>query len=281
MARYENTLTTLEEVKRFGNFDNTQDDAKLKTLIRSASAQIESACMRVFVPYKATLATDTPLDTILMLPDDLLVLDELTVNGQVMTTGQYVLLDYNQWPQYAAVPTNVNTFLLWQNTPFQSIRMEGLWGYNTNPDGMFSATGVTLAANATSSATTLTVSALDGIETFSYIKIGDELMQVLAVITTEAVPNDIYTLTVKRGVNGYTAAAHTSGDAIYLYDVPQEIYYTATNYVYYLYQVRDNFGERVQTGNGTVMLSKALPDWVQSSISDLVRVRFYTPGEAF
>lgn len=276
MARYENTLTTLEQVKQLGKFTDDTEDALLKRLIRSASAQIEGACLRVFVPYKSTLAADTPLWDMLLLPDDLLELTELTVYGQEMTPDQYVLLDYNQWPKYAVVPTNTNTFLLWQNTSFQSIRITGTWGYNTNPEGMFSLTGVTLTANATASATTLSVSGLTDIETFSYIKIGDELIQVLAVIDNDPT----FTLTVKRGVNGYTAEAHTSGDAIYLYDIPQEIAYAVTDYVFYLYQVRDNFGERVQTGNGTVMISKALPDWLQASISDLIRVRFYTPGES-
>lgn len=277
MSRYENTLTTLEEVLRLGNLDDPNDVALVKTLIRSASAQIEAVCDRVFVPYRATLGADIPLDTILMMPDDLLELDTLTISGTELTDGQYVLLDYNEWPKYAAVPTNLNTFLLWQNTPFQAIRMDGVWGYNTNPDGMFSDTGVTLAANATASATTLTVSALDSIETFSYIKVGDELIQVLGTSTHAGV----HTLTVKRGVNGYAAAAHLSGVVVYIYNVPQIIYYTVANYVYYLYQIRDNFGERVQTGNGTVMLSKALPEWVINALANVTRVRFYTAGEAF
>jgi hypothetical protein len=277
MARYNNPLTTLEKVKQAMDITEDTDDEFLKRLIWAASNTVETTCDRVFVPYRAVLYEDIPTGIALDLSEDLLVLDALTVDEREIEPTEYVLLDKNRWPVYQIMPSGGYTTFLpngWQL--FQTIALDGVWGYNQSPATMFKPTSLTLTSAATDTDTVFDVSGLTGVETLMHIRVGEELMRVLSYETIVGTP-DTYTITVERGVNGYEAVAHDVGAVIEFYQMDSAIEYATTHYTLYLYQTRDNFGEAVQLGDRAFTMSKTIPEWVYMMLGQKARTRFYTP----
>lgn len=189
-----------------------------------------------FEPYYATLTfplngnyTNTRLNTFTF-PNDLLELTALTINGTLVTAGTaqgypnasqppwntIQLTDfYNNWYFYCGTVTR---------TPMVSIT--GWWGFSTDYASAW-ANLDTLAANVTTTtATSITLTNVDAVGIYGYgvavsagnlIRIDTELMEVLTTNTTTNV------ITVRRGVNGSTAATHTAAAAVYVWQVESAV----------------------------------------------------------
>lgn len=195
----------------------------LKTLILDWSNQITEAAFRTFVPYDFTHYHD-PADIRfyddLILRDDLLSVTTLT-NGDDTTllSTQYRLLERGIFPAWKIKTLSSQSAGWVFNDGDSQIAILGTWGYNTRPASMWSDSGQVIpAGNLTDSATTLTlVTDVSGLETYQYIKVNSEYMFITAIDV------DNVALTLERGVNGSTAAAHTSADVISTYVQTPEI----------------------------------------------------------
>lgn len=111
-------------------------------------------------------------------------------------------------------------------TPPQFILVTGVWGWHEDYANAYAHVDDLAANVATTTATTVTVADADGADLDGFtprfspgnlIQVGTELMEVTAVNTTTNV------LTVKRGVNGTTAATHTATDDVNVYLVDERI----------------------------------------------------------
>lgn len=196
---------SLEGVKAELGLTSTAQDARLKRLIERASAYLEAATRRVFVPMTETRVFDVPADATapLWLDQDLLAVTAVSDGGGAVAVSDLVL-----YPLNAACKRMIALASGWETdmTAPAAISVSGRWGYEEGLD----ATGATLAA-AISSTTANTMTVSDGslIETGWCVLIDGEQMFVVSIVGT--------TVTVLRGNNGTTAATHSAGTVIYRY----------------------------------------------------------------
>ena len=243
-------LATLHQLRQrlgLGESD-TGDDARLLMALQAASAQIEAAAGRRFSPRVATIEHDIhPRHTTeLLLEDDLLQLDSIT-NGDGSSIDT---LDVITVPESVMDgPISVLRLIggqgfVWEDTPLRAVQVTGLWGWHDRWSRAWRDSADTVQDNPLgAAATTLTVSDADGADGHNttprfqvghLLRIDDEYLRVLAVNTSSNV------LTVLRGVNGTTAAAHTQSTAIAVFQPPLEVEMLCLRWAQWLYKEPDN-----------------------------------------
>lgn len=242
--------------------------ARIKDLIFDVSENIVALCHQQFVPY-----VDTYTRTFAQLRagreyyhhggiatlnihhgyDDLLSADSVVWGSTTLTTAQYRVGDGQVYP--ACYLELDNTALPGGGSGFSDgINITGVWGYHPNPAQLWRDSGNTVQDNPlSSSATTLNVVAGTAFETYQYIRIADEYLFITGISDNA--------LTVERGVNGTTAAAHTQAtqiDTLRIYEVAEA---ATRRRVVYLYQNPSETRRVVALPDGTIELGneKAIP----------------------
>lgn len=231
---------TLAQARTQIKATTTADDSVVWGLIQQASRRVDSffrSQRPLFAPYHETrvlelngLRIDSTRN-FLMLPYPLLSIATISINGTDVTAyasvypnttsaSPYYVIQLDSgysWYDYTP-PTSGNTLV-------STVSIHGTWGYHPNWSQAWASLD-TLSANITSTATTLTVSDVDGADQYgntprfsagNIIRIDNEYMLVTATNTTTNA------LTVIRGYNGQTAVAHTSTTAVYVYQVDDSI----------------------------------------------------------
>ena len=201
---------------------DANDDNVIAGVLNGVSRIIDTATRgRIFFPRVATrlfslLRTDYnwQIRRTLKLDFDLLeVTTLLNGDGTTIATASYYLVSPNSTP-YHAIVLRESSSIQWQfgssGDSEYVISVTGIWGYHDDWASAFVSRSL-LTGNMTSSVTTAGVTAGTG-AIFSngmLVKVGTEYMAVDSVATD--------TLTVRRGVNGSAAAAHTTGDTVHQY----------------------------------------------------------------
>ena len=229
-----NPYLTLTEFKGSGiaNMPLDTDDTRLLRLLEDVSRQIDKWCQRVFYLYLQAMEFSGNNGIALYLPADLVAVTTLKedTNRDAVFETTWATADYDLWPYnadpaggrdnstpYRRLEVNLRTngnqdvFLVGQ----RMYELTGKWGYwertedtgaNTNEGGQFSASDTTLK-----------------VDNGEKIFIGDTLLiESEQLYVTDKPLKDGPDLTVIRGVNGTTAAAHDDGKDIsrYLYPGP-------------------------------------------------------------
>ncbi len=227
----QNSYVSMGDFKAYfaeNGITNLTDDNVIASILNSVSRYFDNATNgRKYIPYIATRNFSRPNSgngwlnaRTLYVDTDLLSVTTLTNgNGTVITTSQYYLSPYNFYPKFAIV-LKETAGVVWQydtsgNKEYVEVVL-GVWGMHEDYDHAYTVI-TTLAGNITAAATSLSVQAGLG-ASFSngcVIQIGAEWLAVDDV-STDA-------LTVRRGLNGSTAAIHTSGDNVSLYSPPMDI----------------------------------------------------------
>ncbi len=205
---------------------DTVDDARLFRKLETASRAIDGASMgcgrEFYVVTEVRYFTASRSDRLLI--DDLLVLTELATDEDgdldydyVWTVGDYLLDPANGWPktQIKAHPNGNYSF----PTGERAVRVTGQWGYGDGKSATpYEDTGKTVPIGGfTAVATSLALTAGDG----TSFGIGETLLMDSERLYITNISTD--TLTVKRGINGTTAAAHLAAAAIYRYLYPDPV----------------------------------------------------------
>lgn len=205
-------LVLLSEVKlRLNTTTNdTQNNTLLSQIIREESAHLQQLCERRFderidtLHYDAIPARqDGPImnnGLELSLGDDLKQVIQVT-NGDGSHPA-VIELPRRTFPKAILRISDGSTWL-GGASPYDAISVTGVWGYG----GSWLATGGALNADLNDSSTALTVTDSTLFEVGMVLKLDDEYLYVTA--TTPPA-----TLTVQRGYNGSTAAAHANGTPI-------------------------------------------------------------------
>jgi hypothetical protein len=228
---------------------------------------IEDKTQRTFVPYAAekvyyfrdlVAAGDWYVADgryVLRLDEDLLTVDSIDLNGTDMDTDTYYLADMNARPNtypYRSIVFDSDEVPTW-NTGFSTcITITGEWGVQDNSSDAYDTVGTLAAAVSSTTATTLSVASANLYNVYDYVRIDDELMLVTALTTT----GDPQSLTVKRGVNGFTAATHDNAVSITRWNVVSDVQKLATKMVAYAYQRRSDAGERVQMIDNQLVIAQ-------------------------
>lgn len=230
--------STLAEVKAGMAANLTVDDAKTLAFIREVSNRIDRLFYKrrapLFAPYKETRNTfRLTADRInsaagtYYFGEPLLELTGVQVGTSTLTLATDVELwqgDGSPYYNLELVPTTRTWYYYIEcenclRLPFVSIT--GTWGYHPDYENAWLNVD-TLQANINASVTSLTVADVDGSNQYGYsprisagnlLQIDTEWLEVTATNTgTNAV-------TVIRGVNGSTAAAHSSSADVAVYQV--------------------------------------------------------------
>ena len=272
----------------------TADDELLTTFIRQMVRSIDTRSRRRFDIRQETRLFDVPQVDVsregitradqwvnmwstvpaknirnLRLDEDLISVATLTNGDEVeVSSDDYVLLRENRYPKYAIRLTEAAS-IRWEaassgNTK-QVISVEGLWGYHDRPDDAFVDTLDTVQDDPlTDSATSLTVNDADGIagdavptrfQVGNMIRIEDEYLFTLETDT------DTNVLTVTRGYNGTTAAAHVQDTQIDVYRPMDNIVLATIRGVVWRYRQKDVdvFDKTQILGTGVMIIPSNLP----------------------
>lgn len=266
--RYQSDLTTVEAVSRqlvkanpgtVGTPDQAQYDDLydyLADIIPEVSDYIETTCGVSFVPYKEDKIMyfhDIRLfelwdakTRLLKLPDEVLSVNTVTWNETLLAATDFRTHPTDEYAGWGLL-FNPSTSLPW-NTEFNAgVELSATWGWHLNASQMYS-TVETITINDTT--TSITVADSTRYEVRGYLRCENELMQITDKPNTTV-------LTVLRGVNGHTAAAH-SARALQIYNVVRGVQHVATRMSAYLYQKRLDVGGTVQIGESAFLLD-ALP----------------------
>lgn len=274
--RFESDLTTIEAVGR--QLLKTNPGAIItpatpqyadfydfmKDIVPEVSDFIAGYCGFSFVPYKedkflsfqqiAMNQAYDPRERLLWLPDDMMIPASATWNGTLLSITDYQMYPYDSFSTWALLLTDSASVSWGQDN--DGVTIGGVWGYHLNATQPWTTIEtVTLASDTT---TSVTVAASSAYEVRQYLRIENELMQITG-------KPDTTHLTVLRGVNGHTAAAHTA-KALQTYTPVRGIRMAATRMAAYLYQKRLDVGGAVQIGDAAFLLD-SLPAVVKDAMN--------------
>ncbi len=214
-------LTTLKS-NSYADVTASGDDTYLRRLLEDASRVIDGVCKRFFFCWEGALYLDGEARRLYPQYDILSVTTLKTDPGGDGTFENSLTedTDYNLYPlngfpkRYVKIGYNAAYTDFAAGVP-RGVEITGVFGFGDGVSATPYATSGGTGTVATAAGTTLTLSASDLVIAGQTIKIGSEQMYVQSVTTTSA--------TVKRGVNGTTAAAHSAA-TIYVYEYPMPIY---------------------------------------------------------
>jgi hypothetical protein len=220
MAReaYRSLYGDLTKLKDSSPLDNpaagSGDDNELFQLLLAVSASVDGYCNRHFYALTATRRFDGPADPQLTVPDLVSVTslksdDDDGAFETTWATTDYELLPLNAEPTQPWGVPHHSLRVLSRGTKQQFDRgqarfeIEGVWGYRSYQEASGSLTD---GAVADASTTSVTVDSGTDFAIAQTVAIESEQLLVIAITTN--------TLTVRRGLNGTTAASHADNTQV-------------------------------------------------------------------
>ncbi len=225
----QNLYGTLSDFKHAGwlNITETTFDAAIMRILESASRDMDTHTKRHFFVNDKTVTFDGAGAT-LFFPDDLLSISSFTTDedGSKSYATTLATTDYELYSGSAtrvayrwAKLSNESTVGSFANSIRNGVRITGSWGYGNDISATpYSDSGAVVnTGGITSSATTHALATGKGasFQAGQTIRIATEQMFISSISTD--------TLTLVRGLNGTTAAAHLAADLIYIYSYPAPI----------------------------------------------------------
>ncbi len=261
------TLTAFRERQGLAA-DDTADDARMLAKLRAATAQIERYTGRSFLPILATRHFDWhDARTLLFRGYDLLELTSIT-NGDGTTVDPAAILPFGgiNGPIVGVELDMTRGFFVYLTTKTRALTVTGVWGWHDDYARAWKSSGdVIPAGGVNASVTTFTVASVSGADGWNLaprfqpgqlLRVDTEHMSLVA---TNASTN---TLTVVRGVNGSTAAAHAASAPISVYVPPADIAEIALRWAAWLYKTEDagDFsGMTAEPGLGQIEVPPSIP----------------------
>jgi hypothetical protein len=209
-------LNTLKS--RLDEEGRTDQDAKLLPVAEAVSAQIDKYCRRTFVLKTATRYFDGA-ETLRI--SDLITATTIKIDlggdgifETTLASSDYLLQPYNDYPKTRVIMSHMGNYGDFADGIPRGVEIAGVWGYAETATP-YAGAGTLGAAITTTAGTEITLSAGHTVSAGHTIRIGTEDMYVTG--------GNINTVTVKRGLNGTTAATHLIGAAVSVYYYPDDI----------------------------------------------------------
>lgn len=260
---------TLADAKVEAKATTTNDDAKLRREIYRVSKRIDaemgSPRRPFFAPYteqRRYLVSGSRVDSYnntFLMNDPILSLTAVTRAGETITSTTALYQPDNRVADSLRITNFASSWYdcgSSTDVPPYFVLVTGIWGWHEDYANAYDAVDVVAdAGGITSSGTSITVADADGADLDGFtprfspgnlIKIGTELMDVTAVNTTTNV------LTVRRAVNGTTAAAHALNAAISVYRVDERIRHVTARQSAFLYARLGAFQTQSADGLSTI-----------------------------
>lgn len=204
----------------------------------------------------------------LSLDDDLLHVVTLTNgDGVAIASAGYRLLEANHYPKHSIELASGYSWAADANgETHQVIAIDGLWGYHSRYSEAWADSGdsVKNAGGITANGTSITVTDADGVAN-DLAKVRFQAGQIILIESEFLFVTDVNTttnvLTVSRGYNGSTAAAHDLDDVIYIWRPEPIVVRACKRLVQWMYTQKDtdSFDRTFVAGTGVVSVPTALP----------------------
>ena len=232
------SIATLHHLRRYlGLADaDSSEDVRLMDALRAATAQIERAAGRHFLPRHAALVhSDGVHNTELLLQDDLLELISVEDgNGTIPLEGVELVPAHG--PASVLLLKNGRFFTVGET----GVTITGIWGWHDEWSRAWRSSADTVADDPLS-ATTVVISVEDAdgadglfeaprFQVGQMLAIGDEYLRVMKV---DSALNRLY---CQRGVAGTQNASHLHFTTILAYQPPRDVRDLATRWAAYLYK---------------------------------------------
>jgi hypothetical protein len=277
-----NEYISYDEIKDELGITGTGDDSLLVGYAGWAGRIFDQLTRRHFYPLKATRYYDHPADDdrVLKLDEDLLQVVTFTTNNgddTVLATNYYLMCGqaYNLTPydRIALKRDGTQPVLLYSGTPQRANAVTGMWGYHEDWGNAWQDSNDTIQTTGgiSAAATSITVADADGQDIYGLtprfrvqrlLKIEDEY----CYVTGRDTGNN--TLTVRRGVNGTTAATHAKDTVIYIYRPMRDIIQVSLRLATWLYKLKDApFEKQAFPGMGAVTIPARLPPDVEMVVA--------------
>ena len=291
MASNVNSYATLTELKAILGITSTTDDTVMRKILEAASRSIESYCNRRFYSTTETKYFDGALT--LWIPD-LLSITTLKTDedgdGTFENTFQVATapVDYllygggledslNLYPKIRIEINPDGDYGSFANGVKKGVEIAGVWGYGDGTSATPYVTDTTTAEVIDAGETAIDVTSATNLSAGMTILVETEQMYITSITTN--------TLTVEKGVNGTTDAAHTYpnsvGKQIYYYRYPRDIMQACIDLSVALYQNRakqglqsERLGDYSYVVMGTSLGKGAIESILDDNIRSYKRMRF-------
>lgn len=247
---------------------------------RNASFPLSPTSLASPYPNVNLAQADT---TRLKLDDDLLAVVALTTNNgnTIITANNYNLMvgeEYNLMP-YSAIQLLINgtqTNFLYTGTTQRANEVDGIWGYHEEYAEAWQQIDTVQSDPLTVAATSVLVNGADDDDEMG-LRPRFQEQQLLRFGTTDTaemsylkkVDYTANTLTIKRGVNGSTAAQVPQGTPIQVWRPHADIVGGLLVLAAYVYRRKDSVGtqkDQTLAASGVLILPSKLPDDVKDEI---------------
>ena len=275
-----NTYATLAQFKDYWksrggtNATDTADDVVIDNLLETASRFLDSKTGRYFYPRIESLVYDAPDGRTINLNADLQSIISFTNgDGTTISSTEYNLLPRNYTPKYA-LQLKQNSTIIWEpdsNGDYEGvISLTGFCAFHPFYSEAWKSGGTLGADIASTSAATFTMTAGHTLAIGQIIKIDNEIMIVSDVSTNTITPT-------KRGDNGSTAATHTNGTTVSIWQPMEEARNAACEIANTAYRRR--FGQSLSstetvTAGGIVLSPRDVPALAEEFIKTYQRRTF-------
>lgn len=248
---------SLADVRAELNAENTVDDADIMRGLLQVSRRIDQKLKRKlpFAPYREarrfaiTGSVINSIDGTLLFNMPLLSLTGVSAGSTTLTVGTNVQAYPVDSVPYYQLQLMGDAWYSWYRAYCSDVRgpqfatITGIWGYHSDYANAWQDVDA-LTEGINDSVTTLTVADVDGVSPWGdeprisaghLLQIDDEWMDVIATDT------DDNTVTVIRGVNGSTAAAHEADATVSVFQVEDAIKRAVVRQVAFQYARRGAF----------------------------------------
>jgi hypothetical protein len=273
---FKNSYVSLADLKSTLGVTSTTDDVALRKTLERASKEVENYCGRPFYSVSATKYFDG--DNPLWIPD-LLTISELVTDEDgdatyetTFTASDYVLYGgggedtLNLFPKNRIELSELSDYGTFAGGIKKGVKITGNWGYGDGTSTPY-ISDTTLAASIGTANTTASVNSGVNLGAGMTILIGNEQCYINSGSTS---------LTIERGVNGSTIAAHASGEQIYYYNYSQDIVQACLDLSIAMWQNKSKQGlqsERLGDYSWVAQGTSLNKGMIESILDD--RIRFY------
>ena len=281
MAGY-GTYATIGDLKGVLGITSTTDDTVMRKMLESASRSIDQYYNRRFYVTSETKTFDGA--NTLWLPDLLSITTLKTDEGNDGTfENTYATTDYilygggledslNVFPKTRIEINPSGNYSSFASGYKVGVQIVGTWGYGNGISATPYIIDTTTNEAISVAETAIDVTSVTNLSAGNTILVESEQMYIYSIATL--------TLTVEKGVNGTTDAAHDTAKSIYIYQYPADIRQACIDLGVALYQNRakqglqsERLGDYSYTIAGT-SLGKSMVESVLENAKGYKRMRF-------
>ena len=249
------------------------DDGVINAIIESACRYFDAETCRKFYPTIESRLYDYTDERELLVDDDLLEILSITNgDGTTLTASDYNLTPYNIWPKSGIkIKQSSNNYWYTDNdgNTDAAITINAIWAYHERYATGAWVASTTLAEDLDASETAFDVVNRAGLNSGRILRIGNEIC---TVDKTETSANTI--TVVKRGDNGSTAATHSNGATVYIWQPQDNVVQATKSLAQEIYRRFGNRGaaeENIVTASGVIVSPKDVPAFTLHTIRALRR----------